>query len=73
MRLGWANPGDSSITHYQYQQKEADGPFGQWTDVPGSDATTTTHTAPGLTNGVTYAFRIRAVNQVGSSPVLRRG
>ena len=36
---------------------------------PGSDATTTTHTVSGLTNDVSYTFRIRAVNDVGNGAI----
>ena len=39
-----------------------------WTDIPGSDASTTTHTVSGLTNGVEYTFSVRAVYPAGNSP-----
>ena len=39
-----------------------------WTDIPGSDASTTTHTVSGLTNGVAYTFSVRAAHPAGNSP-----
>ena len=36
-----------------------------WTDIPNSDATTTRHVVSGLMNGVSYVFRVRAVNTAG--------
>ncbi len=61
VELSWGNPGNSSITMYQYQQ----GANGAWTDIPGSGALTTSHLVSGLTNGTEYTFRVRAVNAAG--------
>ena len=55
----------SPITKYQYQQKEDAGSVANWTDIPGSGAATTSHTVTGLTAGIVYTFRLRAVNGVG--------
>ena len=60
--LSWGDPGDESITRYQFR---GDGSGRGWQVVPGSDAGTTSHTVTGLTNGQRYTFRVRAVNQVG--------
>ena len=57
--LGWRNPLDSTITGYQYQQGTGD-----WTDIPGS---TTFHVVTGLANGMSYDFKVRAVNAAGGS------
>ena len=65
--LTWDDPGDSSITGWQYGVKTA-GAFGQWTDIPGSGAGTTAYTLTGLDNGTTYSFRLRAVNGSGPGP-----
>ena len=64
-RLRWQDPSDSSITNYQVQWTGNNNTSIGWTDVPGSGATTTTHTVTGLTNGTEYSFKVRAVNQIG--------
>ena len=60
--LTWDDPDDTTITGYQYQQAEGEGEFGDWADILGSMATTTSHTVTGLTNGTSYTFAVRAVN-----------
>ena len=55
--LTWDNPTDSSITKYQVKQDAAN-----WADISGSDAGITSHTVGTLTNGTSYTFQIRAVN-----------
>ena len=60
--LGWRSPLDSTITGYQYQQGTGD-----WTEIPGSRAGTTFHVVTGLANGMSYAFKVRAVNAAGGS------
>ena len=65
--LSWDYPNDSSIIKYKYRQKQSGGTFGAWTDISGSGAGTTSHTVTGLTNGKTYTFRIRAVDEAGDS------
>ena len=67
--LAWRGPTDATISKWQVQQKEGDGSYGVWRDVPASTASTTSHTVTGLTNGKTYGFRIRAVNTVGNGAV----
>ena len=59
--LNWVQPsGGAALTHYEY---ELDG-SNTWTST-GSTAPTTT--VMGLTNGQSYAFRVRAVNSAGAS------
>ena len=68
--LAWDDPNDSTITGYKYRQKEAAGSFGQWTLIPDSgygEANTTGYTVRGLTDGQTYTFRIRAVDEDGDT------
>ena len=68
--LSWANANDGSIQKYQYCQKEGTSnncTENDWTNIPGSSASSTSHTVPDLTNGTEYAFRIRAVNYAGNS------
>ena len=66
--LSWDAPDDdggSAIEDYEYKVDS-----GGWVSTGG---TTTTYTVTGLTNGDTYEFRVRAVNDVGpgaeSAPV----
>ena len=59
--LSWSNPNNATITKYQYHHIYAL----EWTDIPGSGASTTGHTVTGLTNGTLYAFQVRAVNAGG--------
>ena len=68
--LSWDDPGDSSITNYEYRYRvtsqSAWNP--DWTDIPGSGATTTSYTVQSLTNGTDYTFEVRAVNTNGQGP-----
>ena len=76
--LSWTDPGNASITKYQYQRRASTGLWGGWTDIPSSapgEANATSWTVTGLTGsyeigGVTarrsYRFRIRAVNAQGT-------
>ncbi len=62
--LTWDNPNNRDITKYQIKQWTGGGERGSWSgwsDIPGSDKDTTDYTVPGLTNGVKYSFRIRAM------------
>ncbi len=63
--LSWTDPDNSTITGWQYSYKTTGG-YGDWTDVPGSIATTTAYIVTGLTNGTAHTFRLRAVNASGS-------
>ena len=74
--LDWTIPNDngSPITHYEYRQRvdEDDASWNpDWTTIPSSDAQTTSYTIAGLTNGITYRFRVRAVNEAGASGAAR--
>ena len=66
--LRWDNPRDSSITKYQYRQRltseSAWNP--DWTDIPGSRASTTSYIVRNLANRAAYTFEIRAVR--GNEP-----
>ena len=55
--LQWDNPGNRSITRWEYKQGN-----GNWTTVPNSSASTTMHTVGSLNNGTPYTFKVRAVN-----------
>ena len=66
--LRWDNPRDSSITKYQYRQRftseSAWNP--DWTDIPGSRASTTSYIVRNLANQAAYTFQLRAVR--GNQP-----
>ena len=70
--LSWADPGDSSITGYEYNVNHNDtgtGNFtgwGPWQSIPGNGAATTSHTLPRLANGKEYRYHLRAVNTIGA-------
>ena len=63
--LQWSDPGNATITGWQYAQKTTDG-YGAWTDIPDSRATTTAHTVTRLDNGTAHRFKLRAVNASGA-------
>ncbi len=70
IELNWATPDNngSAILGYQYAVTNLftnTDVVSVNTDIPGSNADTTTFTVTGLTNGVPYNVRIRAVNSVG--------
>ncbi len=61
--LSWSGTGSagSTITGWQYRQREGDGGYGSWTDIADSTAATATHTVTGLSNGISHRFEVRAV------------
>ena len=63
--LGWTDPGNESISHYEVRYRPADGRWGGWTKIPGSDKDTTAYTVPSLDPGVTYQLEVRAANLNG--------
>ena len=63
--LGWTDPGNESISHYEVRYRPTDGRWGGWTKIPGSDKDTTAYTVPSLDPGVTYEFEVRAANLNG--------
>lgn len=65
--LSWDDPGDDSITGYQFREWFSES-FGWhcWRHIYESDASTTSHTMPGLTNGTNYEVQLRALNSAGA-------
>ena len=69
--LAWDDPGDSSITGYEYNVNHnatGSGNFSGWTPwtaIPNSGPDTTSHIFNGLTNGREYRYHLRAVNGDG--------
>lgn len=58
--LSWNNPGDAAITVYQLKYGYGTTVVQDWSDIPGTGATTTTHTVASLTGGKAYTFNLRA-------------
>ena len=58
VELTWeASSNPLNVTGYQFKQNS-----GSWTTIPNSNSSTVSHTITGLTQDVTYTFRVRAVN-----------
>ena len=64
--LSWNNPGNATITDWQYRYRTEGDDYDPWISIPGSGAATTTHTVTGLENGTAYSFRLRAMNASGN-------
>ena len=67
-RLGWEKPGDASITHFEYRQKQGSGAFSDWQSLALTDLGTAVnyvYSVTGLTNGASYGFQVRSVNANG--------
>jgi hypothetical protein len=67
--LSWTAPaddGDSALTDYIVEYKLASEPT-TWTTFADGTSTTTSTTVTSLTNGLSYDFRVKAVNAIGTS------
>ena len=66
--VGWVTPGDDAVSKYQYQIKTmgAGGDYGDWTDIPGSGASTVSHEIR-VTGSERRNVRVQAVNAAGDS------
>ena len=63
---------DIELTGYQYRTRERGSAWSpDWTRIPDSEATTTSHTVTGLTNGTEYTFEVRGINSKGGGPAAR--
>lgn len=66
--LEWGDPGDASISGYEYRVRSgADTDWRGWKPVAAATYLTTGHTLRGLTNGVLYRIQVRAHNAAGGS------
>ena len=63
--LGWDDPGNASISHYEARHRRSGGSWGAWTEIAASDQDTTAHEVTGLDAGTAYEFEVRAVNTGG--------
>ena len=63
-----ASDGGSAITGYKVQWKETTDSWDTAADVSEATVTGTTQTITGLTDGVEYTVRVKAVNDVGEGP-----
>ena len=68
--LSWANPNDITITGYQYRYRTPNdtGWNPDWTDIPGSDAATTSYTLSNLAWQVLYTFELRTLRGSAEGP-----
>ncbi len=64
--LHWTDPGDSTITHWQYRTQADAAEWDAWQTIPHSEATTTRHRVAPLAHGVAYHIQVRAVNPTGT-------
>ncbi len=65
--LSWTDPADDGVTGYQVRVSSDGGTtWSEWTDVDGSDATTTSHTVTELSNGTSYSLELRALGGGGA-------
>lgn len=67
--LSWTAPADnggSSITDYVIEYKLSSEPT-TWSTFNDGTSTSTSTTVTGLTNGLSYDFRVKAVNAIGTS------
>ncbi len=80
--LNWTIGDDSVVVDsdrlakWQYRSKVDTGDYGDWTDVTGSSATTTTAFQSDLSGGSKYYYRVRAMQQRlddDGNPVLENG
>ena len=73
--LRWELPAsynDVELTGYEYRVRARGGAWSpDWTRIPHSVATTTSHTVTGLTNNTRYTFEVRGINSKGGGPAAR--
>ncbi len=65
--LAWDDPGDASISGYEFRVRvAADADWRNWRPVAASTYLTTSHALRGLTNGALYRVQVRARNAAGA-------
>ena len=64
--LTWVDPGDATITGYEYRvYADREDDWREWKEITGTTSETTDYTLT-LTNGVTYRVQLRARNSAGA-------
>ena len=73
VRLSWSDPADSTLTRYQYRGRNTsdDGWKPDWTNVPGSNALTTSHALTGLRKNIRHTFEVRTLRGDQPGPTSR--
>ena len=68
--LSWTDPSESTIERFQYRQSTDGGnTWSPWSDIDGSGAATTTHTAEDIDLRVVHTFEVRGVKEDGGDPM----
>jgi predicted phage tail protein len=68
--LSWDDPADDRIAGWQYQMRRVGGDWSKTTPIAQIDSSsdsTISYTVSGLDNGMSYEFRVSAVNAAGKS------
>ena len=70
VRLSWSDPADSTLTGYQYRHQNTsdDGWDPDWTNIPGSGATTTSHTLTGMAKNLSHTLEVRMLRGTEQGP-----
>ena len=68
--LSWSDPIDSTLTGYQYRNRNTSdaGWNPDWTTIRGSNADTTSHTLTGLRKNISYTFEVRTIRDADQGP-----
>ena len=66
--LSWNSLSGTQIQRFQVRYSRTNLVAAVWTNIPGSNHTTTSHTVTGLADETTYVMQIRAVNANGVGP-----
>ena len=68
--LSWDHPGEHGITGYQHRRRATDESAWNpnWTQIPNSNANTTSHTVRPLVNLTDYTFEVRAMRGLEEGP-----
>ena len=65
--LSWTDPGNATITRWEFRLRQENRAWNAWVAISGSTASTTSHLVTGPANGFSFSFQVRAVNATGNS------